>query len=57
MNVEHTRALLSRPWHVVVGNPPYITVKDPAGAQKSRTVYASTPCRPDPPLKRRPVCA
>jgi hypothetical protein len=29
-NVEEARALLSREWHVVVGNPPYITVKDPA---------------------------
>jgi hypothetical protein len=29
-DVEDARALLSRSWHVVVGNPPYITVKDPA---------------------------
>ena len=29
-DVEAARALLSRSWHVVVGNPPYITVKDPA---------------------------
>ncbi len=29
-DVEEARALLSREWHVVVGNPPYITVKDPA---------------------------
>ncbi len=29
-DVEEARALLSRSWHVVVGNPPYITVKDPA---------------------------
>ena len=29
-DVEKARALLSRSWHAVVGNPPYITVKDPA---------------------------
>jgi hypothetical protein len=29
-DVEMARELLSRSWHVVVGNPPYITVKDPA---------------------------
>ena len=29
-DIEEARALLSRSWHVVVGNPPYITVKDPA---------------------------
>ncbi len=29
-DVEQARALLSRSWHVVIGNPPYITVKDPA---------------------------
>ncbi|HZD67951.1 MAG TPA: BREX-2 system adenine-specific DNA-methyltransferase PglX, partial [Actinomycetes bacterium] len=29
-DVEMARGLLSRSWHVVVGNPPYITVKDPA---------------------------
>jgi hypothetical protein len=29
-DVEQARGLLSRSWHVVVGNPPYITVKDPA---------------------------
>jgi hypothetical protein len=29
-DVEQARALLSRSWHVVVGNPPYVTVKDSA---------------------------
>jgi hypothetical protein len=29
-DAEAARVLLSRPWAVVVGNPPYITVKDPA---------------------------
>ena len=29
-DVPKARALLSRTWHAVVGNPPYITVKDPA---------------------------
>jgi len=29
-DIEIARELLSRSWHVVVGNPPYITVKDPA---------------------------
>jgi hypothetical protein len=29
-DVEQARTLLSRKWHAVVGNPPYITVKDPA---------------------------
>jgi hypothetical protein len=29
-DIEEVRALLSRTWHVVVGNPPYITAKDPA---------------------------
>ncbi len=29
-DIEEARALLSRGWHVVVGNPPYITVRDPA---------------------------
>src|SRR6266536_1076314 len=29
-DVETARGLLSRSWHAVVGNPPYITVKDPA---------------------------
>lgn len=29
-DVDAARALLSRSWHAVVGNPPYITVKDPA---------------------------
>src|SRR5690606_17157816 len=29
-DVEQARNLLSRQWAVVVGNPPYITVKDPA---------------------------
>ncbi len=29
-DLEEARTLLSRSWHVVVGNPPYITVKDPA---------------------------
>ena len=29
-DVAEARALLSRSWHAVVGNPPYITVKDPA---------------------------
>jgi uncharacterized protein DUF7008/Eco57I restriction-modification methylase len=29
-DVEQARVLLSRSWSVVVGNPPYITVKDPA---------------------------
>jgi hypothetical protein len=29
-DVDEAQALLSRSWHVVVGNPPYITVKDPA---------------------------
>jgi len=29
-DVAAARSLLSRQWHAVVGNPPYITVKDPA---------------------------
>lgn len=29
-DVEQARALLSRSWSVSVGNPPYVTVKDPA---------------------------
>jgi hypothetical protein len=29
-DAEEARALLSRSWHAVVGNPPYITAKDPA---------------------------
>jgi hypothetical protein len=29
-DVEMARGLLSRSWHAVVGNPPYVTVKDPA---------------------------
>lgn len=29
-DVQEARALLSRSWHAVVGNPPYITAKDPA---------------------------
>ncbi len=28
--VEETRALLSRSWHAVVGNPPYVVCRDPA---------------------------
>jgi hypothetical protein len=37
-DVEETRALLAREWHAVVGNPPYITMKDPAlsGVYRSR---------------------
>lgn len=37
-DVEQARALLSRSWSVSVGNPPYITVKDPAlnGLYRSR---------------------
>jgi hypothetical protein len=29
-DLEKARTLLSRSWHAVVGNPPYITAKDPA---------------------------
>lgn len=29
-DVQEARTLLSRSWHAVVGNPPYITPKDPA---------------------------
>jgi hypothetical protein len=37
-DVEETRALMAREWHAVVGNPPYITMKDPAlsGVYRSR---------------------
>jgi hypothetical protein len=40
-DVEQVRDLLSRSWHVVVGNPPYITVKDPALNALYRSRYKS----------------
>lgn len=40
-DVDQARHLLSRPWHVVVGNPPYITVKDPALNALYRSRYAT----------------
>ena len=42
-DVEAARALLSRSWHVVVGNPPYITAKDPALNELYRTRFKT--CR------------
>jgi len=42
-DVDQARQLLSRSWHVVVGNPPYITVKDPALNARYRSRY--TTCR------------
>lgn len=38
-DVEAVRALLGRGWHAVVGNPPYITVKDPALNAAYRTRF------------------
>jgi hypothetical protein len=40
-DAEVARVLLSRPWAVVVGNPPYITVKDPALNDLYRKRYAT----------------
>jgi hypothetical protein len=40
-DAEAARVLLSRPWAVVVGNPPYITVKDPALNDLYRKRYAT----------------
>lgn len=40
-DAEAARVLLSRPWAVVVGNPPYITVKDPALSDLYRKRYAT----------------
>jgi hypothetical protein len=38
-DVAAARVLLSRSWHVVVGNPPYVTVKDSALNTLYRTRY------------------
>jgi hypothetical protein len=40
-DAEAARVLLSRPWAVVVGNPPYIRVKDPALNDLYRKRYAT----------------
>lgn len=40
-DIEQARRLLSRTWDVVVGNPPYITVKDPALNTLYRARYST----------------
>ena len=40
-DVTHVNALLGRQYHAVVGNPPYITVKDPALRDLYRQRYGS----------------
>jgi hypothetical protein len=42
-DVEQLRQFLTQQYHVVVGNPPYITVKD-ARAQSSVSELASRSC-------------
>lgn len=40
-DVEQARSLLSRSWHVVVGNPPYTRVKDPALSRLYRARFTT----------------